>query len=406
MIPNSLITNPLIIREAIKYYQKTKLDDRWDRFIKESEKPQRQYRVKMREVFANQLDDILGILKRKSVKADESIGYIDENNLADWNQYRITYNEFGQLTLPGIMGAWADLELQALEVGISFDVLNPKVMQAVTNRSNLFSDSVINETRTLLHTVINDSMNAGDGIPQLRKKIQLLYENMSKYRATRIARTEAIWALNEGAEQGYIQSGVVEFKQWWTARDERRCLFCAEMHGKQIPVGTNYFNLGQSLTIPNPKGLIFVQTKGGGYHYEVSMKASPTLTMNFYYEDVRHPPLHPHCRCTLIPIVFDMPKPVSVPKPVEVVPEKPLAEITRDKIYEIGDKSYTKIQNIKKAHKVTTDKFNKFIDDNDISCMISTDNNNVEHRIPFIDSISDESVKSKAINYRKSFRAT
>ena len=275
MISNCLITNPIIVREVIKYYQKTKLEDRWDRFIKVSEKPQRQYRVKLREVFADQLDDILGNLKRKSVKADGSIGYVDEQNLVDWNQYRIVYNEFGQLTLPGIMSAWAELELEALEVGIAFDVLNPNVMQAVTNRSNLFSDSVINETRRLLHTVINDSMSAGDGIPQLTKKIQLLYENMSKYRATRIARTEAIWALNEGALQGYTQSGVVEYKSWWSARDERRCIFCASMHGKQIPVGVNFFNQGQSLTIPKP------------------IKASLVQTMTFNYEDVRHPPLHP-----------------------------------------------------------------------------------------------------------------
>ena len=306
MIPSSLITNPLIIHEAIKYYQKTKLEDRWDRFIKVSEKPQRQYRVKMREVFANQLDDILGNLKRKSIKADQSIGYVDEQNLADWNQYRIIYNEFGQLTLPGIMDAWADLELQALEVGIAFDVLNPNVMSAVTNRSNLFSDSVINKTRSLLHTVINDSMNVGDGIPQLTKKIQLLYDNMSKYRAYRIARTEAIWALNEGAEQGYIQSGVVEFKKWFCARDERTCFFCSEMGRRDpIPVGVNYFSIGQSLTIPNPKGLIFVQTKGGGYHFEVNLKASSTLTMMFKYQDISHPGLHPHCRCTLLPIVFE-----------------------------------------------------------------------------------------------------
>ena len=297
---DNLLTNPFIIRSAVDYYLKTKADDRWEQFIKVLEAPQRKYRVKMREVFANQLDDILGNLNNKSVKADESIGYVDENNLCDWNGYRIIYNEFGQLTLPGILQSWADLELEALEVGISFDVLNPSVMTAITNRSNLFSDSVINETRSLLHKVITDSMNAGDGIPQLTKKIQLLYANMSKYRASRVARTEAVNALNEGALQSYIQSGVVQYKRWFCAKDERTCPFCAEM-GSRDPIALveNFFNKGDVLELPKPEKSYIKQieviTAHGKWVYEVYQKyeKADTIRYEFKYEDIRHPPLHP-----------------------------------------------------------------------------------------------------------------
>jgi hypothetical protein len=299
MTRSSLITNPLIIRSVADYYIKTKLEDRWNLFVQTSEKPQRKYRVKLREVFDNQLDDILSNLNRKSVKADESIGYVDENNLADWNKYRIIYNEFGQLELPGIMTAWASLELEALEVGVSFDVLNPNVMSAVTNKSNLFSDSVINETRDLLHRVITDSIQAGDGIPQLEKKIRLLYSNMSKFRSVRIARTEAIWGLNEGAEQGYIQSGVVEGKKWLCAHDERLCPWCAEMGSRDpIPVGTNYFNRGDVLELPKPEKIlkgIEITTAHDKFIYEVYNKyqKAGSIRFTFSYEDIRHSPLHP-----------------------------------------------------------------------------------------------------------------
>jgi hypothetical protein len=111
--------------------------------------------------------------------------------------------------------------------------------------------------------------------------------------------------LNEGAERSYIQSGVVAEKQWLTALDERTCPFCMHMNGKHIPVGTNFFNLGESLTVPNPKGLIFIQTKSGGYTFEISLKAREFLTFSFKYENVSHPGLHPHCRCTIIPIVAE-----------------------------------------------------------------------------------------------------
>lgn len=295
--PNNLITNPLIIRSVIEYYRKTKLDDKWNKFIEVSQKPQRKYRAKMKEVFASQLDDILRNIN-KAIKSTYDAEQID------WNEYRLQLNEFGQLELPGILMAWADLELEALEVGISFDVVNPQVLTAITNRSNLFSDRIVNETRNLLHQTINEGISAGYSIPQHEKRIRLLFENMSKYRSTRIARTEVIWGQNEGAEQGYIQSGVVQYKKWLVAHDERLCPFCAEMGRKDpIPVGVNYFNRGDILTVDNPKHLIFVQTKNGGYHFEVSLKASDTLSLRLDYEDIRHPPIHPHCRCTLIPVV-------------------------------------------------------------------------------------------------------
>lgn len=309
MTQNNLLTNPFIIRSVVDYYLKTKAEDKWREFVRVSESPQRKYRVFLRNTFDNQLDDILSNLNRKSVKADETIGYVDENGLCDWNQYRIIYNEFGQLEIPGIMTAWANLELEALEIGISFDVINPNVISAVTNRSNLFSDTIINETRSLLHQLIIDSIMAGDGPYQLEKKIRLLYSNMSKYRATRIARTEVIWGQNEGAELGYIQSGVVLEKQWLTALDERTCPFCAEMNGKHIALGANFFNKGDSLVLPKPEKIIKsieITTTHGKWVYEVYNKyqKADSIRYVFNYEDIRHPPLHPHCRCCLIPIVF------------------------------------------------------------------------------------------------------
>lgn len=176
-----------------------------------------------------------------------------DDYLIDWSKYQIIYNEFGQLMLPDIMG-WGQIASDFFEIGVSFDVLDPNVQNAIFNRANRFSDSVINTTRDDLHRVINASIQAGDGIPQLEKKIRQLYADMSKYRATRIARTETIWGQNEGAEQSYIQSGVVEQKEWWTVRDDRRCDWCAEMQGKRINVGENYFNLGDSWTIVKPEG--------------------------------------------------------------------------------------------------------------------------------------------------------
>ena len=250
-------------------------ESHWDRFIAESVKPERQYYVKMIEIFDEQLDDIMGNLQHfKSLKALEDY-------LLDAEKYRIQYTEFGQLMLPGIISAWAEIELEALEVGISFDVLDPRVINAIRGRVNRFSDQVVNETLDELHRVIAQSITEGDGIPQLEKKIRELYANMSKVRAERIARTEVIWAQNEGAEQSYWQAGIEE-KEFYTALDERVCPYCGEMHGKRIAVGTSYFEVGDSLT--------------------VIVEGKPK-TMTFNYEQVNYLLLHPRCRCTLLPVV-------------------------------------------------------------------------------------------------------
>ena len=57
------------------------------------------------------------------------------------------------------------------------------------------------------------------------------------------------------------------------------CEFCAEMDGKVVGIDSNYLNNGAEL----------VGADGG------IMTAGIT---------VRHPPLHPHCRCALIPVVI------------------------------------------------------------------------------------------------------
>ena len=82
--------------------------------------------------------------------------------------------------------------------------------------------------------------------------------------AERIARTEVIRASNQASLDAYIQSGVVEGKQWITfgATDE-----CEQYDGK--------------------------------IEYDLEGK--------FYSSDNEFqdgdPPLHPNCRCVLVPIV-------------------------------------------------------------------------------------------------------
>ncbi len=101
----------------------------------------------------------------------------------------------------------------------------------------------------------------------------------SESRATLMARTTTNWGFNEGANLVYRDAGV-ERNEWLTTEDDATCEFCAAMDGRTAPVDGAYWRDGDTM-----------EAKGG------------SLSFPF---DVEHPPLHPHCRCALIPVIDEV----------------------------------------------------------------------------------------------------
>ncbi|MFW5871252.1 MAG: phage minor head protein [Verrucomicrobiota bacterium] len=94
----------------------------------------------------------------------------------------------------------------------------------------------------------------------------------STARSELMARTLTIWAYNEGAETHYQDAGITE-KEWLTTEDDLTCPHCMTMD-EQI-----------------------VQTRGR-FVSEGEEVAGLTVGLDTY-----HPPLHPHCRCALLPVL-------------------------------------------------------------------------------------------------------
>jgi len=123
----------------------------------------------------------------------------------------------------------------------------------------------------------------------------------TKSYSTLIARTGSIWSLNEGAEQRYI-SAQVESKQWWATYDELTCPYCAEMHGKIVATQTNFidpggFVIGNTETKVDDDGNVIFPEPGKGKEIKLDIPD---------YMAISHPPLHPHCRCTILPVITDI----------------------------------------------------------------------------------------------------
>jgi HK97 family phage portal protein len=161
-----------------------------------------------------------------------------------------------------------------------FDVDSSSVQKLIKEQVKRLGKGVVRETIILVGNTLADGVAAGEGIPDLRKRVMTAFDDMSKYRAERIARSEVITASNAAQVEAWKQSGVVSGKIWYTALDERVCEFCAEMHGQKIGLDDTFLAEGDELT----------GKKGGTYSTD--------------YRSIEEPALHPNCRCTLLPDVI------------------------------------------------------------------------------------------------------
>ena len=120
-----------------------------------------------------------------------------------------------------------------------------------------FSDRIWNNTNNLIETLNEELLHCvitGKKTSELKGLLKERF-GVSYSSADRIARTEMSHIQNTAARQRYKDYGLDQFEVW-ADKDERRCDVCGQLHGKKYPVGA----------------------------------ASPV-------------PVHPNCRCSIIPVV-------------------------------------------------------------------------------------------------------
>lgn len=126
-----------------------------------------------------------------------------------------------------------------------------------------FTKSMIDTDKQHLTGIISNGLQDGKSVPEIRSMIEGSFGDYSKNQATRLTRTEVLRASNQANLDAYEQSGVVEAKQWLTAGATDEC----EQYEGQIEY----------------------------------------LSDSFYSDDSEFadgdPPLHPNCRCVVIPVV-------------------------------------------------------------------------------------------------------
>ena len=209
--------------------------DVWEKAIAPREARMRQA---LKQLFAEQAKDVL-----RRLNAEKAItkGAADNPfDLAKWIRlFRVKLSPHIRLTLAE---AGRDA-MNELNIGVSFDVSEPQVLNYMRDRENKIK-GVVETTFETLKADLQQGIDAGESIDKLAARVQERMGPIADGRATMIARTEVIGASNGGKVLAWQQSGVVTGKRWLAStshmgagdpnpvRDSH-----VEAHGQEVGIG-------------------------------------------------------------------------------------------------------------------------------------------------------------------------
>lgn len=167
------------------------------------------------------------------------------------------------------------------------------------------AESSTKTTQEKVDRIVKEWNERGGDWGELRSDLRDYFEgkgeNGASARADMIARTEISRSAGFAQQVVYEEVGAVG-KKWITAKDERTCPICSAVDGMIVPVKSNYFDKGQTL----PDGT----------------KAE--------YSEIGSPPLHPRCRCDMIPVFSEKSNESRYRKAFESVAERVAGEKARE----------------------------------------------------------------------------
>lgn len=111
----------------------------------------------------------------------------------------------------------------AAEIGLSFRLRNPRAIDAIQRRAIRLAGNVSETSLQRVRDVIAAAREEGVGIAETAKRIrtEAFGGEISLSRATTIARTETVGALNEGQWVAATENGVMRSKRWLSQQDGR-----------------------------------------------------------------------------------------------------------------------------------------------------------------------------------------
>ena len=225
---------------------------------------------------------VKALIAAKIVKAKVDDWLLDEDK---WNK---ELAKLSKKDMTKLVGAGGKRGMDQLGLGIAFEVDSPETQAFVKKHSFKFASAVNEETNNKLRLHFAQGLEAGETVVELRKRVmeKVFGPEITRNRAEMIARTESARAMMAGTEQAWVSSGVVVSKEWSGASD--MCEFCQAMNAQFGP-GTGGVGLGNTFV---EQGTTVTGVDGG--------------SLDTDYGAIDYPPIHPYCRCDLLPVIQEV----------------------------------------------------------------------------------------------------
>lgn len=238
---------------------------------------------KLKMNFRRQKRELLDQLKGKSVKKGNSINLQLNEEKEIQSVIKIMSPKLAEA-----IEQESKLASAMLQVDNVLTPQNVAVKKFIDKRTLKLGKEATATTQKAVDKIVKDWAETEGSWTELRSEIDNYFDaegvTGAKWRADMIARTELSNATGFAQEETYKEAGAIG-KKWITAIDECTCELCLAMEEKygEVAIGENFLDKGDSI-----RGI-----DGGIFENN--------------FEDVDTPPLHPDCRCDIIP-VFDRTK--------------------------------------------------------------------------------------------------
>lgn len=261
-------------------WSEERMQKRWEKKQEKNAKYEKDLTVCFKKVFDEEKKGVLKAFdkyydwKKKAIQKDAM-----EDHIKLLHKYLALYPLFMTGKVTEIVTDEWKRALQELGVEIEFNPHSKELQKKIKRRIQLVAQQVDSYTDELIWKAINQWINWWLTPDEIRESLKKVFDDLSTTRLKTIVRTEAIRYWTFAEQEAWNKSWVVVKKKWWTALDERVCPFCSKMHWKTIWLNESFFEKWDKMDGENWK------------------------ILDIDYEDVIGSPLHPNCRCDMIPLL-------------------------------------------------------------------------------------------------------
>ena len=257
----------------------------WERKIERNNKFDSIYFERIQKVFNKQEEEILKEYKERYNANVKEWKSVKVNKKAELKFPLLSMAKRGLIYYSYLKEAQDELvkmeaEQALIEVWIVQDYVISEALEKMLYKNiEKFAWSIDTDTNKKLVNDFTQILQRWLSFDKWRDLLLATFQELKTTRADLIVRTETIRAWNLWSQMGRKESGVVEKKQRYTAIDERVCEFCWPMNWKIVWLEANFFKQGDVLIWDNGK------------------------EMKLDYSNTPYPPLHPNCRCVILPVI-------------------------------------------------------------------------------------------------------